>query len=208
MAENDDFEDARSIVSDTFEDVSFTQQATKEKGEPDPDEAVILTTLEPGLYTVVLSGVDRGNGLGLIEGFDASSKSIETRLANISTRVRASTGQEVAISGFVITGQDPKRVLIRALGPELLKRNVSGVLSDPQMSLYRGQYRIAMNNDWEDENGFLITASSEEVNTSILDERSLDSAMVRELEPGLYTVIVSDVNSDTGIVLIEVHELP
>lgn len=208
MAENDDFEDARSIVSDTFEDVSFTQQATKEKGEPDPDEAVILTTLEPGLYTVVLSGVDRGNGLGLIEGFDASSKSIETRLANISTRVRASTGQEVAISGFVITGQDPKRVLIRALGPELLKRNVSGVLSDPQMSLYRGQDRIAMNNDWEDENGFLITASSEEVNTSILDERSLDSAMVRELEPGLYTVIVSDVNSDTGIVLIEVHELP
>ena len=65
-----------------------------------------------------------------------------------------------------------------------------------------------MNDDWEDENGFLITASSEEVNTSILDEKSLDSAMVRELEPGLYTVIVSDVNSDTGIVLIEVHELP
>lgn len=174
----------------------------------DPYEAAILTTLEPGLYTVALSGVDRGTGLGLIEVFDASSESIETRLANISTRVRASTGQEVAIAGFVITGQDPKRVLIRALGPELLKRNVLGVLSDPQMSLYRGQNMIAMNDDWEVKNGFLITESSEQVNTSILDEGSKDAAMVRELEPGLYTVIVSDVNSDTGIALIEVHELP
>lgn len=174
----------------------------------DPDEAAILTTLEPGLYTVVLSGIDGGTGLGLIEVFDASSESIETRLANISTRVHASTGQEVAIAGFVITGQDPKRVLIRALGPELLKRDVSGVLLDPQMSLYRGQDMIATNDDWEDENGFLITESSKKVNTSILDEGSKDAAMVRELEPGLYTVIVSDVNNDAGIVLLEVHELP
>lgn len=196
---------SEELNSETIDSVGLSVGAAT---PADPDEAVILTTLEPGLYTVVLSGVDRGTGLGLIEVFDASSESIETRLANISTRLRASTGQEVAIAGFVITGQDPKRVLIRALGPELLKRKVSGVLSDPQMSLYRGQDRIAMNDDWEDENGFLITASSEEVNTSILDEKSLDSAMVRELEPGLYTVIVSDVNSDTGIVLIEVHELP
>ncbi|MBT3482034.1 MAG: hypothetical protein HN457_11460 [Opitutales bacterium] len=174
----------------------------------DSGESAILTTLDPGLYTVALSGADGGTGLGLIEVFDASSESIETRLANISTRVRASIGQEVAIAGFVITGQDPKRVLIRALGPDLLKRNVSGVLPDPRMILYQGQDVIATNDDWEDQNGFLITEASRQVNTSILDEGSKDAAMVCELQPGLYTVIVNDVADDSGIALVEVHELP
>jgi hypothetical protein len=174
----------------------------------DSGESAILTTLDPGLYTVALSGADGGTGLGLIEVFDASSESIETRLANISTRVRASIGQEVAIAGFVITGQDPKRVLIRALGPDLLKRNVPGVLPDPRMILYQGQDVIATNDDWEDQNGFLITEASRQVNTSILDEGSKDAAMVCELRPGLYTVIVNDVADDSGIALVEVHELP
>ena len=174
----------------------------------DSGESAILTTLDPGLYTVALSGADGGTGLGLIEVFDASSESIETRLANISTRVRASIGQEVAIAGFVITGQDPKRVLIRALGPDLLKRNVPGVLPDPRMILYQGQDVIATNDDWEDQNGFLITEASRQVNTSILDEGSKDAAMVCELRPGLYTVIVNDFADDSGIALVEVHELP
>ena len=67
---------------------------------------------------------------------------------------------------------------------------------------------IATNDDWEDQNGFLITEASRQVNTSILDEGSKDAGMVCELQPGLYTVIVNDVADDSGIALVEVHELP
>ncbi len=81
----------------------------------------MLISLDPGLYTVHLSDEAGGSGIGLIEVFDASSDAIETRLINISTRARAATGHEVAIGGFVITGEDPKRVLIRASGPELFE---------------------------------------------------------------------------------------
>ena len=83
----------------------------------------MLVTLSPGLYTVHLSG-GGSSGIGLVEVFDASDESIETRLVNISTRVLSSTGDRVAIGGFVITGQDPKRVLVRALGPELENRGI------------------------------------------------------------------------------------
>jgi len=82
----------------------------------------MLVTLSPGLYTVHLSGAGSTSGIGLAEVFEASNESIETRLMNISTRILSSTGDRVAIGGFVIMGQDPKRVLIRALGPELANR--------------------------------------------------------------------------------------
>lgn len=174
----------------------------------DSGEAAMLITLDPGLYTVIMSGADGGTGLGLVEVFDASDDTIETRLTNISTRVRASVGQEVAIGGFVITGQDPKRVLIRALGPELLKRDISDVLPDPYMRLYKGSEEISGNDDWMDENRYRMTEAFGQASATTLDEGSTDAAMVRELQPGLYTVIVNDVNGASGIVLVEVYELP
>src|SRR5205085_2054100 len=38
---------------------------------------------------------------------------------NISTRLRVQTGENVMIGGFIITGSDPKKVIIRAIGPSL-----------------------------------------------------------------------------------------
>ena len=40
------------------------------------------------------------------------------------------------------------------------------------------------------------------------DEESKEAAMVRELQPILYTVIVNDFKYTSGIVLIEIFELP
>ncbi len=174
----------------------------------DPNESAMLVTLDPGLYTAHLSGQDGGTGIGLVEVFDASNESIETRLVNISTRVRAAAGDEVAIGGFVITGQDPKRVLIRALGPELAKRSVADPMPDPYMVLYDSSGAVAANDDWESEFTFQVREAFTQVNASQLDEGSKDAAMIRELQPGLYTVIVNDFNYDSGIVLIEIFELP
>ena len=42
-----------------------------------------------------------------------------TNITNISTRASVQTGQGVTIAGFIVTGTDPKQVVIRGLGPTL-----------------------------------------------------------------------------------------
>ena len=39
------------------------------------------------------------------------------RLQNISTRLRVETGDNVLIGGFIITGSEAKKVMVRAIGP-------------------------------------------------------------------------------------------
>ena len=46
----------------------------------------------------------------------------ESTLANISTRAFVETGDYVVIGGFIVQGAQPKRVIIRAIGPELTHR--------------------------------------------------------------------------------------
>ena len=44
---------------------------------------------------------------------------IPAALGNISTRAFVQTGDNVMIGGFIVQGTGPKRVIIRAIGPEL-----------------------------------------------------------------------------------------
>ena len=48
---------------------------------------------------------------------------------NISGRVDVGTGDNVAIGGFIVTGSDPKKVIVRGIGPSLQSSGVrsSGV---------------------------------------------------------------------------------
>ena len=76
------------------------------------------------------------------------------------------------------------------------------------MVLYDRSGPVAANDDWESEFTFKMREAFTQVGASQLDEESKDAAMVRELQPGLYTVIVNDFNYTSGIVLIEIFELP
>src|ERR1041384_4637837 len=70
-------------------------------------------------------------------------------LANISTRAFVQTGDNVLIGGFIVQGTQPKRVIIRALGPELTKYGIPNVLVNPTLELYdRTGALIASNNNW------------------------------------------------------------
>ena len=168
----------------------------------------MLVTLSPGLYTVHLSGAGSTSGIGLAEVFEASNESIETRLMNISTRILSSTGDRVAIGGFVIMGQDPKRVLIRALGPELANRGISEYMPNPEITLYEASEAVARNDDWGDEPVFQLQEAFSQAGASALPLDSQDVAMIRELQPCLYTVVVNDFDGEDGIALIEIFELP
>ena len=68
-------------------------------------------------------------------------------LANVSTRLRVETGNNVLIGGFIITGTQAKKVILRALGPSL---KISGGLSDPTLQLYQGSTLLEANDNWMD----------------------------------------------------------
>jgi len=68
-------------------------------------------------------------------------------LINFSTRARVLTGNQVLIVGFIITGTDPKQVIIRGIGPSL--NNVGITLSDPTLELDQGSTTVTTNDNWK-----------------------------------------------------------
>ena len=71
-------------------------------------------------------------------------------LANISTRAFVQTGDNVMIGGFIVQGTEPKRVIIRAIGPELTQYGVPNALANPTLELHDGTGAlIASNDNWQ-----------------------------------------------------------
>jgi hypothetical protein len=129
------------------------------------------------------------------------------QLLNISTRMRVLTGNNVLIAGFIITGTDPKKVIIRGLGPSLTSVGVPGALSDPTLELHQGNSTLATNDNWKIDDQ---TGQSQEATiraTTIPPSNDLESALVATLNPGAYTAILAGKNQGTGIGVVEVYDL-
>lgn len=115
-------------------------------------------------------------------------------------------GDQVVIGGFIITGIEPKKVLIRGLGPSLSSVGVGGVLANPTLELHQGIYTIATNDNWKTKpNGLSQQAEIEA--TTIPPTNDLESAIVATLGPGAYTAILSGQNGAAGVGLVEVYDL-
>jgi matrixin len=126
-----------------------------------------------------------------------------SRLVNISTRMRVGTADDVLIGGFIITGTQSKRIILRAIGPSLAASGIMGALSNPKMELHNSVGGlIASNDDWQQSSQAAQIASS-----GIPPNNPMESAIVATLAPGSYTAIVSGVNNTTGIGMIEGYEL-
>jgi hypothetical protein len=157
-------------------------------------ESAILTTLSPGSYTAMVSGVGGANGIAIVEVIEIDTPA--SAFANIATRGQVQTGDSVMIAGIIVSG-GPKTVLIRARGPSM--PGVTGVLSNPSLQLFSGLTVIASNDDWGTaSNAAAITA------TGLAPTNSLESAILITLQPGAYTAIVSGSGGATGIGLVEV----
>ena len=72
-------------------------------------------------------------------------------MGNISTRSFVQTGDNVMIGGFVVQGTTSfKRVIIRAIGPELAQHGVPNPMADPTLELHNGNGDlIASNDNWQ-----------------------------------------------------------
>ena len=148
----------------------------------------------------------------------AATTVTEPTLSNISTRAFVQTGDNVVIGGFIVeraqpnfSPAPPKRVIIRAIGPELTQYGVPNALANPTLELHDGTGAlIASNNNWVTTIiGGIITASQvHEIQASgYAPSDPFESAIIADLPAGSYTAIVRGVNDMTGVGLVEVYDL-
>jgi arylsulfate sulfotransferase len=128
---------------------------------------------------------------------------VGSQALNVSTRGLVGTGDNVLIGGFIISGTDPKTVVLRALGPSLSGFGLSSVLADPVLSVYNSSGAlIATNDNWQsDPNHFIVESNG------LAPPSVLESATALSLAPGAYTVIVTGNNPTPGIGLVEVYDV-
>ena len=125
-----------------------------------------------------------------------------TQPVNLSTRLRVQTGDRVGIGGFIITGNAPKHVLLRAIGPSLTHFGIVDVLADPVLELHGpAGFATIVNNNWRD------TQEAEIQATGIAPTNDLESAIDATLAPGTYTTIVRGNGNTSGIALVEIYDL-
>jgi len=164
-----------------------------------PLESAILTTLGPGAYTAVVSGVGGLTGVGIIEVFEVDKPEIP--LLNISTRGQVLTGNDVMIGGFIIQGDSPQTVTVRARGPSLVPFGITNALMDPVLELFNGPTPVASNDDWQAQT---IPGDVAAIQASGFAPADTREAVIRiTLPPGAYTAIVRGKNGGTGVGIIE-----
>jgi hypothetical protein len=134
-----------------------------------------------------------------------------SHLGNISTRSFVQTGADVMIGGFIIEGNGPKTVIVRAIGPELTRFGVPNALADPALDLHNSTGAlIASNNNWQTTViGGIITSDQVSAiqNSGHAPTQQSESAIIATLQPGNYTAIVRGVSNTTGVALVEVYDL-
>lgn len=171
-------------------------------------DAALISTLGAGLYSTPITATDGGSGVVLLETYDAATDRTPT-LAAASTRAFAGTGDDVLIPAFNISGTGALRVLIRGIGPTLTSFNVSGVLADPTITLYRGQTVLATNDNWSSGvNAAELATAAASVGTFALTNGSRDAALIATLPAGAYTAVLGGVGGTTGTALVEIYALP
>lgn len=173
-------------------------------------DAALAVNLERNAYNVVVGSANRRPGVALVEIYDTDAPAPSARgprLVNLSYRAEPASGGEAQIAGLVIAGLQPRRVLIRAVGPTLAAFGLSGAMPDPVLTLYRGSSRLAANDDWEiSRSAGAVALQASRVGAFALESASLDAAILITLAPGAYTVVVNSADARSGVVLLEVYD--
>jgi hypothetical protein len=171
-------------------------------------DSAALTNVMNNAVTAQASARNNTGGIVLLELFETTGASI-ARLVNVSTRAQVGVGENALFAGFVLGGNSPRTLLIRAIGPTLGSFGVPGTLTDPLLEIYATGISTprASNDNWNGDaalssvfarvGAFPLPASS-----------SRDAALVISLPPGSYSARVAGVGDTVGEVLVEIYEVP
>ena len=168
----------------------------------DKESAIIATLPANGsAYTAVVRGVGNSTGIGVVEAYDLD-RTLDSKLANISTRGLVQTGNNILIAGTIVTGVAPQRVIIRAIGPSL---TLPGKLADPTLELHDANGGLLQTNDnWQDS-----PDKQAIIDSTVPPTNPAESAIIAALPANgaSYTAIVKGANNSTGIGVVELYAL-
>ena len=167
-----------------------------QQGQPDTNQIYVVNVNGTGLTQL------RGNGNGTPSWSRTSASQQPITLGNISTRMRVGTGDNAMIGGFIITGSQSKKVIIRGMGPSLGAAGVQGALTDPLLELHDGSGAIIVTNDnWQQ------ASNTNEIPNGFAPGDSRESVIVTTLAPGSYTAVVRGAHGETGVGIVETYDL-
>jgi hypothetical protein len=163
-------------------------------------------TLAPAAYTAIVRDNGNVSGVALIEVYDLN-QTVDSKLANISTRAFVSTGDNIVIAGFLLGGHTLQtgdgRIVVRGIGPSLSALGVANALADPTLELRDGNGALlAANNNWQDN----PVQAAELTAAGLAPTNPLESGIAATLPSGLYTALLAGLNNGTGIGVIEVYD--
>jgi len=168
-------------------------------------DAALLSVVGSGSYTVhVESG--GADGVALAEIYDTGTTNVSS-LTNLAVRSTLDAAGGTLTVGFVIDGNAPRRLLVRAIGPGLAQFGVAGVVEDPRLVVRREAAIVAENENWNTAEALGIAAAARLVGAFGLPAGSKDAVLLLTLPPGAYTAQMSDA-SGGGVGLVEVYQLP
>jgi hypothetical protein len=159
-----------------------------------------------GSANITVTATDAA-GASASQSFQVTVESTPAHLANISTRLQVGAGDDALIGGFIVLGNAPKRVIIRALGPSLTAQGVSGALSDPTLELHDGTGALISSNDnWQN-----AVNKRDIIDSTLAPTDPAESAILTTLPAtstgSAYTAVIHGVNGTTGNGLVEVYDL-
>lgn len=140
---------------------------------------------------------------------------VTTQVINLSTRGIVSSGDNVLVAGFVISGPAKKQVLIRAIGANLRRFGLTDVIGRPVLKLYRqgSDIPIFENSDWQTAGAGYAAAEAKTGAFGLVaatDTGYGDAALLVELDAGLYTATAgpgSGSATQEGIGLVEIYDV-
>jgi hypothetical protein len=190
--------------NDNWKDTQQTEIENIGLAPNDDRESVIVTTLNPGAYTALLTGKGGTTGVGLVEIYNVNPGG-DSQLANISTRGFVQGGNNVLIAGFILgsdTGAD--RIAIRGLGPSLSQFGLNPLLADPTLELHDNNgATLITNDDWETD----PVSAANLILFNLAPSNPKEAAIFTSLPPGTFTAILAGKNGGIGIGIVEVYGL-
>lgn len=160
-----------------------------------PHSGPIATLLPDNRVLIAAGGTNDSRGAELY-----TEPPTAPSLLNISTRLRVQTGDNAMIGGFIITGTEPKTVIVRGIGPSLA---MSGALQDPVIEVHGSSGELlATNDNWRE-----AATRQQIIESGLAPTNDAESALWGVINPGAYTVVVRGKDDATGIGLFEVYDL-
>lgn len=132
-----------------------------------------------------------------------------SRLMNLSSRGYVGAGEDMMFSGVVVRGPDSKRFLARGVGPALTNYGIDDALTQSSIKIYASDGSIVSSNDGWGKSG--DAAQLPTISTSVgafpLSTGSADAAVIVDLLPGSYSLVLSSGSGRPGVGMVELYEL-